>query len=124
MGLQAVQNNYFDKFIGNKFKYTDDHGNYMGCLLPFYLLYPEAYRFKPFDFTNKSIKRILENHCKVVKTNYEFGDLFIFKHRGLFHAALYIDSGKFVHCGNKQSIKYIHKSLVRFNSLIGVYRWK
>lgn len=117
------KNNFFDKYIGKKFIDVDDKGNYMGCLLPFYLLYPNAYRFKPFEFTDESTTNLLLQHCKQVNSDYKFGDLFIFKSYGLFHAAVYVDNSKFVHCGHKQTIKYIHKSLLRYKALVGVYRW-
>jgi hypothetical protein len=116
---------FFDKYIGTQFQEVDENGNYLGCLLPVYLLYPKAYRFKPTDnFSDLKYiyKNILDDGEKI---NYasNFGDVVIVKFFGHFHFFVFIEPNKYVHISPNTRLCYTSIERMK-NNIIGTYRYK
>jgi hypothetical protein len=118
-------NNFYDKYLGTKFKHQDEEGNYLGCLLPIYLLYPKSFRFKPSEkYLNEVyiFKNISKEFTRVDYPS-NFGDVVITKNFGNFHFFVFVDSKHYAHISEDRDLQYMDIRVIK-NKVIGVYRHK
>lgn len=110
------------EYVGTPYKKYDENGRALGCLLPFYLLYPDAPRFEwPKENIDKELLAEIKKHCQQV-TAPEFGDLLVFcMPLGGIHISVYIGSDEMASC-NEDSLETCRVSSY-WRRLEGVYRW-
>lgn len=116
---------FFDKYIGTEFQEVDNNGNYVGCLLPVYLLYPNAFRFKPTDNfleTNYILKNILNDGTKIDYAS-NFGDVVVVRFFGNFHFFVFVTPDKYVHISPVTRLCYTSIERMK-NNILGTYRYK
>ncbi len=117
--------NFFDKYIGTKYRETDDEGNYLGCLLPGYLLYPDKPKYK-VDESKFSLLFVMGEFAKVltrIDKAEKFGDIILLRQFGKFHIYVVVNSSKAVHINRGGSLEYIHYEInSKDPRIIGVFR--
>lgn len=117
--------NFFDKYIGTKYRETDDDGNYLGCLLPGYLLYPDKPKYK-VDESKFSLLFVMGEFAKVltrINRAEKFGDIILLRQFGKFHIYLVIDGSKVVHVNKNSSLEYLNYDInSKDPRIIGVFR--
>jgi len=116
---------FFDKYIGTEFKEVDENGYYLGCLLPVYLLYPKAYRFKPTDnFFNETyiLTNILKDGQKIDYAS-NFGDVIVIRFGPDYHFFVFIQPKKYVHITPRNRLCYTSIETMK-HKIIGTYRYK
>jgi len=116
---------FFDKYIGTKYRETDEYGNYLGCLYPAYLLYPDKPKRK-VDESNFSLLFVMGEFSKAltrVEKAEKFGDIILLRQFGKFHIYVVVNSCKAVHINKDGRLEYIHYEInCKDPRIIGVFR--
>lgn len=108
------------EYVGTPYKKYDENGNALGCLFPFYLLYPEAPRYK-WPNSDAEIIELIKQNCRQV-SKAEYGDLLVFlMPKGGVHVSIYIGNDEMASC-NEESLETCRVSFY-WRRLEGVYRW-
>jgi len=95
MNLDILYNN-----IGKKF----DIDNYLGCLMPLYLLYPEIPKFQYFDNPFYFMPKVKRYFNSIEYKDLKAGDLIIFNKK-FNHFGIYASNDKFFHCLKDQDLR-------------------
>ena len=113
-------------YVGTPYQQLDSNGKALGCLLPFYLLNPDAPRFD-WPPSNVSFNEYVLNHLKrrclpVQYTDKQCGDIvIIYMPFGYIHFGIYIGSNKIIHCMTDDAMEIY--DLSHTGRRKEVYRW-
>ena len=117
---------FYDKYLGTKFHEVDEDGYYSGCLYPVYLIYPNAYKFKPTDdfFNEKYIfKNVIKDGVKIDYPS-NFGDVVVVKVFGQFHFFVFVEHKKYAHITKDMPLSYVNIENILKKRVIGCFRHK
>ncbi len=118
-------NEFFDKYIDTPFRELDKDGNYFGCMMPAYLLYPNAFKFKPEGaFNDRYILVNMIKYCKKLEKASNFGDIVIIKNFGNYHFFVYVGDNKFVHMEKDKGLHYTRLTDYIKGKIIGIFRYE
>ena len=119
--------NELKSLVGKKYQNFDNEGNFISCLEPMYLLYPELPRFKQVktkDCFEFALARIQENLKEISEKDIQPLDIVVFhKFQRTLHIGIYIGNNNIIHCAIGKTYEIIrlstHKELIK-----GYYRFE
>ena len=103
--------NYLKERIGQPYQMFWSSGEYQGCFLPVYIVYPDLPRY-PLGADADSHKRnfvygmrIIQNHAKEIRLEeVEAGDVLACEYNGELHVALMLNTSDLIHVFRGKSL--------------------
>lgn len=114
------------EYVGAAYQKQDSAGNALGCLLPIYLLYPEAPRV-PFPKGRNWQAQALAELCRYAQAvpldARQPGDILAFVMPfGVLHFGVYLGKDEFAHCQQERCLEIVRLNLYECRRLKGVFR--
>jgi hypothetical protein len=105
------------KLVGQPYQMFFDDGNYLGCFMPMYFLYPDLPRY-PLPSTDLKaaknfrygISKIRKDFDRIERKDLKVGDMIACKFNDELHVAIILDSDRIIHVtrGGKVKISRLH----------------
>ena len=95
--------------VGTPYRMFDDNGNYEGCFLPIYTLYPQGKHYKlPSENPQKNylygMAKIRRQAHEITREELHKGDIIACMYNDELHVAIYWEYGKIIHVFRKHEL--------------------
>jgi hypothetical protein len=97
--------NILYKNIGKKYAKFDKDGLALGCVMPVYLLFPDAKRYEFIDNIDFILEKLKLDFNVIEKKELKEGDVIVFSYKRFNHLSIYAGNDRIFHCTENNTLQ-------------------